>query len=383
MKDGRCVAGARRFLSQFRQFGSASRSVGRALFLVLAAVAIRSAYAADSFHLKIDASQASAVLRIIDRGATDGDIEAVSRTAATQASIAHTAFFDPRGSVQAWKAGLRAAAAGTALQEDPFRFDQLRHDRTEATASIERIGANPDDFAARIERLIAPYMPANLALQAQMRLVAGTRATGWTEENADVFYFNIGKGEGDLRGIATIAAHELYHLVLAHMLPRPRFSAAQPLGRVERVLLNGVDEGMASHVGRFNPRDRGRLTQRNVEEDRNNEARRPDNWALLNALIIAARHSADVTPEVVHRIAFAGAYDEPGYYVFRDMAEQIEAAAGRPALLELVRRPPAEFVLAYESIASHRTDLPRFSSAAISIIHSLAAAESADGESAR
>jgi hypothetical protein len=104
---------------------------------------------------------------------------------------------------------------------------------------------------------------------------------------------------------------------------------------------------------------------------------------LLNALIIAACHSADVTPEVVHRIAFAGAYDEPGYYVFRDMAQQIEAAGSRSALLELVRRPPAEFVLAYESIASQRTDLPRFSGAAISIVHSLAAAESTDGAAAR
>lgn len=350
---------------------------------LVAVLASGSVYAADSFHLKVDATQASTVLQIISHSATDDDIEAVSGAAATRASIAHTAFFDPAGTLLEWKMGLRAAASGTVLQEDPFHFNELIRKRAEATATIERIRANPDDFRARIERLIEPYMPAQLSLQAEMRLVAGARATGWTEQNADVFYFNIGKSEGDLQGVATIAAHEIYHLVLGHVLAHPCLSAMQPLGRVERVLVNGVDEGMASHVGRFNPRDRGRLTQRNIQEDRNNVGRREDNWALLNALIIATFHSADVTPEVVHRVAFAGAYDEPGYYVFRDMAEQIEAARGRPALLELVRRPAAEFVLVYEDIAAQRTDLPRFSPTAISIVRSLEVAASADGAAPR
>lgn len=346
------------------------------LIMAFFALADGATCCAGSFRLHVDTSQASEVLRLISHGATDGDIEAVSRTAATEAAIAHTAFFDARGTSKAWKEGLRAVAAGRTLEPDPFHFNELRQRREEIAAMIEQIGAKPDAFAARIERLVEPYMPEDLSFQAEMRLVAGTRATGWTEDHADVFYFNIGKSEGDSQGVATIAAHEIYHLILAHVLVRPRLAEAQPLGRVERVLLNGVDEGMASHVGRFDPADSGRLTQSNIEEDRNNEARRGSNWSLVNALIIATFHSADVTPSDVHRIAFAGAYDEPGYYVFRDIAEQMETALGRRALLALLRRPPAEFVLAYEAIAGQRTDLPRFSSATISIFRMLKTAES-------
>jgi Putative zinc dependent peptidase (DUF5700) len=379
-KTALCANGEPIGLSNRRPRLLGTRPQALALFVI---VAYGPVYAADSFHLNVDASQASTVLQLIGRGASADDIEAASRMVATTASIAHTAFFDPRATVEVWKAGLRAAIAGVTLQQDPFRFNELRRERAEASATIERIRTEPDEFAARVERLIEPYMPSTLSLRAQMRLVAGARATGWTEENADLFYFNIGKSEGDVRGVATIAAHEIYHLVLAHMLPRPQLSADEPLGRVERVLLNGVDEGMASHVGRFERSVSGRLTQRNLEEDRNNEARRSDNWALLSALIIATFQSADVTPEAVHRIAFAGAYDEPGYYVFRDMAEQIEAARGRLGLLDLVRRAPAEFVLAYEAIAGPRADLPRFTGSAMSIVRLLAAAKSVNGVAAR
>ena len=68
-------------------------------------------------------------------------------------------------------------------------------------------------------------------------------------------------------------------------------------------------------------------------------------------------------------------YSFPGYYVFLDMAKQIERVRGKQELLKLVKRPPSEFVLAYEESAAKQPRLPHFSKAAMEIIRSLDAAE--------
>lgn len=91
--------------------------------------------------------------------------------------------------------------------------------------------------------------------------------------------------------------------------------------------------------------------------------------------MIAAYHSGDVTPDDVERIAYAGAYDQPGYYVFRDMAQAIEAARSRESLIDLVRLPPAKFVLAYHETVANEPNAMRFSKSALAIIHRLDAAE--------
>jgi hypothetical protein len=65
--------------------------------------------------------------------------------------------------------------------------------------------------------------------------------------------------------------------------------------------------------------------------------------------------------------------------VFLDMARQIESKRGRQALLELVRQPPAEFVLAYSEMAATQPGLPHLDNTALAIVHSLGTAEHAQG----
>jgi hypothetical protein len=71
----------------------------------------------------------------------------------------------------------------------------------------------------------------------------------------------------------------------------------------------------------------------------------------------------------VRLIAFSGTFTEPGYYVFREMAAEIERVRGREALVGLLSQPPSRFVLEYHSLA--RPDQPRFSEAALEVIRRL------------
>ncbi len=144
------------------------------------------------------------------------------------------------------------------------------------------------------------------------------------------------------------------------------------------MLINGLDEGMATHVARFDDAGTGRLSRLNRRIANVNEIRAAANVTLFSALLVVAARGEGVSTEDAALIAFSGAYDELGYYLFRDMIRVVERERGVPALMALVRESPGALVLAYHQVAERSTAGPRLSAAALRAIADVERARTAE-----
>jgi len=298
--------------------------------------------------LRIDPGQALAILDAMSRkdAAAADDIAAMH---GTRELVAHHAPFSDQVTLEHFRASLGDALAGKP-RSDLWGFDRLVENAAAVRASVAQIAGDPAAFGKALEAIIAPYTPAGLELSIDVGLVIGTPGAGWTDRPGE-FFFDVGRPAGDLEGIKVVCAHELYHLVMARLQAAPKLAEDDALGRLERVLLGAIDEGMASHVARFTRGETGATSRAGLRYERLNADRMRENFRLVDAMILAMLRSGAVTADDVDRIAFGGAFDEPGYYVFREMAAGIEAARGRETLVRLAGGSPAAFVLAYHDSA--------------------------------
>lgn len=298
--------------------------------------------------LRPDPGQALAILDALERKDAAAADE-ITRMRATHELIAHHAPFSDQVTLEHFRESLADALAGKP-RSDLWGFDRLVENVAAVRSSVGRIAGDPAAFGRSLETIIAPYTPPGLELAIDVGLVIGTPGAGWTDRPNE-FFFDVGRPAGDLEGIRVVCAHELYHLVMARLQPAPKHPESDPLGRLERVLLGAIDEGMASHVARYTGGETGAMSRAGLRYEQLNEARMRENFRLVDAMVLAMLKSSAVSVDDVDRIAFGGAFDEPGYYVFREMAAGIERARGRDALVNLVAGPPAAFVLAYDESA--------------------------------
>jgi hypothetical protein len=300
------------------------------------------------FALDIDVSQATAVLDALERGDTTA-ADAIVAMRPTQELISHHAPFSDQITASSWRESLVEAISG-ASRRDIYGLARLSEQAGAVRASIATIQADPEQFARDVEAIVAPYAPPDVQFDVTLWFVVGVPGSGWTD-NPNEFFFDIGRAAGDLEGAKVVCAHELYHLVLARLLPAPRLAEDSRLGRAERALLTGINEGMATHVGRFGRGDTGAVSRTNLGFEQTNIRRLQNNFRLVDALLLAATRSDAVSADDIDSIAFSGLYSEPGYYVFREMAARIEEARGRDALVALLHEPPSRFVLTYHEVA--------------------------------
>lgn len=345
--------------------------------LALLALALHSMPAGAAVSVELDLSQAEKVLAVIDAGALDAaQLRHFRADPVTAAVVGHGAKFDERVTLAAWEEGLTAAAAKRPVPQDPLRFEEVLARRAECRALLARLRAEQAAVAARVGKALSAYAPAGEDLAFRMHAVAGSNSSGWTSDDGRAFYFDVRAAGDDFEGAIALVTHEIYHLVLARLLPQPRLDATASSGQVERMLINGLDEGMATHVARFDDAGNGRLSRLNRRIASVNEIRAEANFTLFSALLIVAARGEGVTAEDAALIAFSGAYDELGYYLFRDMIRVVERERGTPALMTLVRESPGALVLAYHQLAdaaSARSSptaspLPRLSAAALQAI---------------
>lgn len=336
---------------------------------IAACCLLQSSSAAAEVRLTFDVSQPLAVMEALRT--SDSRPETVSRIAAmpgTVSGIAHHNQFSADITPEAWRASFIDALGGQP-RRDSYRFDLLTRQEAEIRANIDYIAADPARFSHEIVAIIAPYTPPEIEIEATTTLVAGSPGNGWVREGRS--HFDIGGAQGDLNGARTVLAHETYHLVLDRLLRSPVLSEDSALGRVERILSNGLNEGMASHVAR-DLADTGPLSRRSLSFQQTNLRRMAANFRLMDVFLLATFHTSEVKPDDAGLIAFSGTFTEPGYYVFREMAAGIEKARGRDYLVSLLPQSPARFILAYHEVAE--PDQPRLSKATLDIVRQLDAA---------
>lgn len=321
--------------------------------------------AAARVALTIDASQAQAVLDAFERGDPTA-ADAVAAMRPTQELIRHHEQFSETITIETWRESLRSAISGSPRQ-DNYRFGQARENIAAIRASIDVVSQDPAAFGRDLEAIIAPYTPPDMALNVRVGFVIGTPGLGWTDDPNEFFY-DMGRTLGDLEGAKAVCAHELYHLVMARVQPDARLPEDEALGRVERILLGEINEGMATHVGRFTHGETGAISRQSLGFEAQNLRRMRLNFRLVDALLMAAARS-DVLEDGDAVNILGGSFNEPGYYVFRDMAAAIEAARGREFLVSLLSQAPTKFMLAYDEVAA--SDAPRFQAETMDLVRQL------------
>lgn len=320
-------------------------------------------------RVELDVSQATAVLATIENGRLDERaLERFRADPVTRAVVSHGAKFDARVTTVAWEAGLAAAAAKDPLPKDPLRFGEVLSQRKECAALLERLRTEREAVVARVSGAIAAYVPPGEDFAVTMHVVAGSNSTGWTSDDGTRFYFDVRAAGDDFEGMTTVVVHEIYHLALVRLLPKPRLDATSPLGQVERMLINGLDEGMATHVARDDGNGKGKLSRLNRRIATMNELRAAANFTLFSAMLVTAARNQGLSAEDAGVIAFSGAYDEFGYYLFRDMIREVERARGVPTLMKLVSESPSALVRAYHELPDTAGSLPRLTPAALQAI---------------
>lgn len=337
--------------------------------------------AAAEVSIAIDTSLADRALSLVCTGAPV-DEEAVRASPIVRAQISHNAGLRAAATMDAYVAGLRAASACVAPEQDPFNIAGLIEQRESLRAKVAALIARQDALTLAVAQRLERYMPPGASFAGSVVIAVPYFSCGGFAAD-DHFFIDIAclaeDIDADAVALELLVAHETYHVIQErHFRPVPDLEAVSTrrdaLGAFFGHLLI---EGTATHVG--DPLDLpqsggGPYTRLGRSFHTENARRMEHNFNLLTILIDYVARARDPGPGVYQAamIGFAGnTYEEMGYSVGARMARDIEAAWGAPALVCVMLLPAEQFVLAHDAATAGQAGALRLGPPAVAAARSL------------
>ncbi|MFP3943281.1 MAG: DUF5700 domain-containing putative Zn-dependent protease [Alphaproteobacteria bacterium] len=329
---------------------------------LLAGLAATPSAQAQSVKITFDASFAEHLLgTVCSRAPVDEDYYRAS--SALQGLIRITSNARPERTMDAFMAGLEAAAKCETPQKDYFHFSAVVNDKAGFAETVAFFKSHADEIAAFVADSLIPYTPADLDYSGSLLLaIVGNPCGGFADGRNFFLALSCLRGnyENELHAAKSVSAHETYHAVQHEFFYSStlRFeNAATKDDAFDMFFSLLLEEGTAEYaVDSRRIEGSGTLTDYIKGFAANGYAQLPFHMRLFDyaaGAINAARGRDDLIRRLkdVVQLGFSGDNRQIFYYVGAAMAARIDAAHGRTAYLCVLRLPPEQFIRAYRAAA--------------------------------
>lgn len=331
----------------------------RALTGWLVAASFSAAAQASNIELSIDSSLADYVLAVSCSGEAV-DEPRLRASTILQTQIKHHSGMNERYSIDAYIEGLKAASRCETPADDIFRFRYAVEEKEELAKAIAFLNEHEDELLGFVVRKTAPYFPPDRPFSGSIVLsAAGQSCGGFSMDGA--FFIDLpcvaGAIEEEFQAIKILAAHETYHaLQYAFFAPfdedmkRVDSPAAAQSYLFMSLLLEGSAEFVADSREVTGEGSLARLFRNFAAKG---YRRAGTNLRMIGYAAEVLGQAGDSNRRVrdMYALGFMGDNGQPFYYAGAVMAQTIEAAFGREALVCIMALTPEQFVLAYDAAA--------------------------------
>jgi hypothetical protein len=327
------------------------------LFFLAAVTAFTAPAQAGAIDLSIDSSLADYVLEVSCSG-EPVDEQRLRASKVLQAQIKHHSGLNRRYSMDAYIEGLQAASRCEVPEDDIFRFRYAVEEKETLARAIAFLKAHEDELVGYVVGKTAPYFPADQQFSGAVVLsAAGQSCGGFSMDGA--FFIDVpcvaGAIEDEFMAIKVLSAHETYHaLQYAFFAPfnEDMEIVDSPAAAQDYLFMSLLTEGTAEFVA-----DSREVTGEGVlatlfSKFAAKGYRRVDTnlrMVAYAAEVLGQEGDSNRRLRDMYALGFMGDTGQPFYYVGAVMAEKIEAAFGRGALLCIMALSPEQFVLSYDA----------------------------------
>ena len=327
--------------------------------LIVAGLAVNAAQAGN-IDLTIDSSLADYVLEVSCSGET-ADEDWLRASKALQAQIKHHSGLNKKLTMDAYIEGLQAASRCETLEPDLFRFRYAVNEKEQLAQAIAFLKSHQSELADFVIDETEPYIPPELEFKGEIILsAAGQSCGGFSMDGA--FFIDVpciaSDVENEFSAIKILSAHETYH-ALQYAFFAPFDEDIQvvdsPAAAQNYLFMSLLNEGTAEYVADSREvTGQGKLAS--LFED---FAAR--GYPLVSFNLRLVGYAAEVLGQPdnsndrlrdMYALGFMGNTGQQFYYVGAIMAQRIELAFGRSALVCIMALTPEQFVLAYDAAGS-------------------------------
>ena len=308
----------------------------------------------QEIKVNYDYSAVKKLIEIVDKGALlENDFNELIGLNGSKAYLKKMATFFTGIDELSFKRSLEAAAKGTPLANDPFRFERVLSSIPEAKKLLTEVMLKEEELTQNSISLLSQYSPENIQIEATVYMILGITGGGWTfDDEPNSFYVDFSSMKDDINGLTYLSAHELFHLV------QYRFMNTTPSksNKVAFLLDQMLREGSAVYAADFTKiSSLGYYVDFSKKEYERNFRRMESNFALFESLIYQAHYDPEANVDSLYNIGLSGMYQSPLYYVGYHMISLIERYSGRQELIALLNESPDKLVLAYNKLCiEHR-----------------------------
>lgn len=244
---------------------------------------------------------------------------------------------------------------------DIFRFRYAVNEKEELVQAIAFLKSHENEMVDFVTAKNAPYFPADKQFKSEIVLsAAGLSCGGFSMDGA--FFIDApciaGDVEDEFAATKILAAHETYH-ALQYVFFAPFNEDMQiidsPAAAQDYLFMSLLTEGTAEFVA-FSRDVSGDGSLATLFRDfavkgyqRVNQNLRMVGYA---AEVLGQQGDSNRRIRDIYNAGFMGDTGQPFYYVGAVMAQKIETAFGREALVCIMALSPEQFVLAYDAAAS-------------------------------
>lgn len=340
--------------------------MGKRLVAALAAAfAFNATAEAQSISVMVDADYAD-FLPAKTCSHEEIDEAAVRAMPVVQSQVKHHANLTGARDMEAFLAGLKAAAKCEVPENDVYEFGPLVKEKKTFRAAVDYFKDRSADLEVYVAESLSPYVPADDDYKGELVLsVVGNNCGGFAMDGR--FYLALScirdDVEGEFEAAKIMAAHETFHaLQYEFFYPfNEDISAVKSRNEAfDYLFMNLLTEGTAEFAASTKDVEGdgvlSGLTRRFARNGYRQAAFHIRTFGYM-ADILNAGDDPGARLKDVYNLGFGGQNRQVFYYAGAVMAAHVDKTYGREALICIVSKPPEQFVRAYEAAARERADV--------------------------
>ena len=326
---------------------------------------------AQKITINVDLESASAIARLLSgKTVTEQQLTETANLYGNQQLIQKVKGYSGVD-ISVFKSTLKEAIeTGSVKGNDPYNWNKAKAVLPELHELLKTISQNPSAFSEDVARLIEPYTPDSLQLNARACFLIGGGSLGFTQGDDPTFNVALQNIGDDLDGLKVLIAHELYHSVQSAGYPlRKRIITGDKPTYNEKatyaILYDLWTEGSASFVGDFSKVNSTKpFSQTQKANEKKNSDRIRTSFYLLETVLYKAYNDPKVSYSQLYNIGYTTEFDEVFYGVGYEIAKQLVAHNGPEVLATLTVSDPLGFIQQYIQLYQSQEDskLVKFSS---------------------
>jgi len=335
------------------------------LFAALAAaVAFSGAAEAQSIKVSVDSSYADFLLAKTCSG-EEIDEDAIKAMPLVESQVKHHANLIATRDMQAFVSGLKAAAKCEAPENDLYDFGPLITEKEKFRAAVDYFKTRAPEIESYLAENLSQFVPSDLNYEGELVLsIVGNNCGGFAMDGK--FYLALSCIRDDVAGqfeaAKLISAHETYHaLQYEFFYPfNEDISAVKSRDDAyDYIFMSLLAEGTAEFAASTKDFEGAGLLPDLLRRFARNGYRQSAFHIRTFGYMADIMNEGDdymARLKDVYDLGFGGQNRQVFYYAGAVMAQHVDEAYGRAALICVFSKPPEQFVRAYQASALVKSD---------------------------